>query len=200
MMATIEALESLDTDATFTTAEARDAGLHWRDLYAMRDRGEIIELSRGVYRHVDAPLIGQLDLIALTKRVPHGMVCLTSALAYWDLTDEIPRAVHFAVPRGSRPPIIDYPPADIHVFDAETFELGRSIERLEASEAIAISTRERSIIDVMRFRNQIGRDIAFASMREYLNRPGAEPGRLVELARELRVAGPVRDALEILLS
>lgn len=199
MTATTETLESLDT-ATFTTAEARDAGLHWRELYAMRDRGEIMELSRGVYRHVDAPPIGHLDLVALTKRVPHGMACLTSALAYWDLTDEIPRAVHFAVPRGSRPPTIDYPPTNIHVFDADTFELGRSIERLETGEEIAISTPERSIVDVMRFRNQLGRDIAFASMREYLHRPGAKPGQLIELARELRVAGPVTDALEILLS
>ncbi len=195
-----EALRPLETDWTFTAAEARTAGIHWRDLYAMRDRGDIVELSRGVYRRADAPPVMHLDLIALTKRVPHGMVCLTSALAYWDLTDEIPRAVHFAVPRGSRPPIIDYPPTSIHVFDADTFELGRSIERLETGEEIAISTPERSVIDVMRFRNQLGRDVAFASMREYLNRPGAKPGRLIELARELRVAGPVTDALEILLS
>jgi predicted transcriptional regulator of viral defense system len=53
------------------------------------------------------------------------MICLDSALAYWDLTDEIPRKVHVAVPSGAHRPTIDYPPTQVHVFAADTFELGR---------------------------------------------------------------------------
>ena len=41
--------------ATFTTETSRAHGVHSRDLYAWRDGGRIIELSRGVFRRADAP-------------------------------------------------------------------------------------------------------------------------------------------------
>jgi hypothetical protein len=34
----------------FRSKDAVAAGVSWRDLYALRDRGEILELSRGLYR------------------------------------------------------------------------------------------------------------------------------------------------------
>ena len=41
--------------ATFTTGEARAAGVHPRELYSGRDTGAYVELSRGVFRRADAP-------------------------------------------------------------------------------------------------------------------------------------------------
>ena len=40
---------------TFTTKAALALGVHPRDLYAWRAGGLLIELSRGVFRTVDAP-------------------------------------------------------------------------------------------------------------------------------------------------
>ena len=51
--------------ATFTTGEAVAHGVHPRDLYAARDSGAIIELSRGVFRHAEASL-------ATYPRLPRG--------------------------------------------------------------------------------------------------------------------------------
>lgn len=185
---------------TFRATEAVEAGIHWRDLYRLRDEGEIIELSRGLYRFADAEALSGLDLLAVCRRVPHGMICLTSALAYWDLTDEIPRRVHLAVPRGSWRPKIDYPPTIVHVFAAETFDLGRHTVELAPGETISISDPERTLVDMFRFRHRLGEDLAQAALRQYLRRSGAKPARVAELADKLRVAGPVRQALEILLA
>jgi hypothetical protein len=49
------ALTLADMSDTFTTATARGRGLQFRDLYRLRDEGEVIELSRGVFRKADAP-------------------------------------------------------------------------------------------------------------------------------------------------
>ncbi len=116
----------------FRARDAVEAGVHWRDLYAMRDEDVLIELSRGVFRFADAEMISNLDLVAVSKRSPRGTICLNSALSFWELTDEIPSVVHFAVPRGSRPPSIDYPPTQVHVFAAATFELGRERIHLDS--------------------------------------------------------------------
>lgn len=175
-----------------------EAGVHWRDLYALRDGGALIELSRGVFRFADAEMVPYLDLVVVSKRSPQGAICLNSALSFWDLTDEIPVEVHLAVPRGSRPPSINYPPARVHVFASDTFELGRERIQLDSGEEIAIYSPERSVVDAMRLRGQVGSDVAYEALRRYLRRPGASPGDLLRLARRLRAGGPMSDALHVL--
>lgn len=72
--------------------------------------GGIDELSRGVYRRTDAPETAHADLPAVCARAPRAVVFGESALALHELIDDIPSAVHIAVPRGSRRPTISYPP------------------------------------------------------------------------------------------
>lgn len=182
----------------FRSRDAAEAGVHWRDLYAMRDEGTLIELSRGVFRFADAAMISNLDLVAVSKRSPRGTVCLNSALSFWELTDEVPSAVHLAVPRGSRPPSIDYPPTHVHVFAADTFALGREKVSLESGEEITIYSPERSVVDAVRLRGQVGADVAYEALRRYLRRPGASSGNLLRLARQLRIGGLMQNALEVL--
>ena len=169
----------------FRAKDAAEGGVHWRDLYALRDEGFVVELSRGVFRLADAEMSPYLDLIAVSRRSPRGVICLNSALSFWDLTDEIPAEVHLAVPRGSRPPSIDYPPTRVHVFAADTFDLGRERVRLESGDAV-------------RMRGRVGADVAYEALRRYLRRPGSSSGELLRLARRLRARGPVADALEVL--
>jgi predicted transcriptional regulator of viral defense system len=186
-----------DLPSTFTTAQAEALGFpRWR-IYRERDRGALIELSRGVWRQSAAPETAHLDLLAAALRAPHGAICLLSALAFWDLTDEIPREVHLAVPRGSTRPRIGYPPTSVHVFDAATFELGIEQPELETGERIRIYGPARSVVDMLRLRNQLGRDLAFAAARRLLGRERAA-GRIVELARRLRCETTVAGALEVL--
>jgi len=183
---------------TFKAGDAAKAGVHPRDLYALRDEGFLIELSRGVYRLADAEMSPYLDLVAVSRRSSQGAICLNSALSFWDLTDEVPSEVHLAVPRGSHRPSIDYPPVRVHVFAADTFEMGREKILLESGEEITIYSPERSVVDAMRLRNQVGTDVAYEALRRYLRRPGASPGNLLRLARQFRAGGPVADALQVL--
>lgn len=182
----------------FKAKDAIEAGIHSRDLYALRDKGVLTELSRGVFRLAAAETSPYLDLVAVSHRSPRGAICLNSALSFWDLTDEIPAEVHLAVPRGSHRPEIDYPPVRVHVFAADTFELGREKVSLESGEEISIYSPERSVVDAMRLRSQVGTDVAYEALKRYLRRPGASPGNLLQLARRLRVGGPVADALRVL--
>jgi hypothetical protein len=86
------------------------------------------------------------------------------------------------------------------VFDPRTFEFGRVRVDLGSGEEIPISNRERTIVDVFRLRNRIGTDLAYGALRDYLRGPGSKPGELMRLAQELRVAGPLRQATDVLLS
>ncbi len=183
----------------FKAGDAAETGVHPRDLYALRDEGFLIELSRGVYRLADAEMSPYLDLVAVSRRSPRGSVCLNSALSFWDLTDEVPAEVHLAVPRGSHRPRISYPPVRVHVFATDTFNLGREQVRLEFGEEIAVYSPERSVVDAMRLRGQIGTDVAYEALRRYLRRPGSSPGESLLLAKRLRAGRPIADALQVLM-
>ena len=66
---------------TFKAGDAAKAGVHSRDLYALRDEGFLVELSRGVYRLADAEMSPYLDLVAVSRRSSQGAICLNSALS-----------------------------------------------------------------------------------------------------------------------
>ena len=182
----------------FKVGDAVEIGIRPRDLYALRDEGFLVELSRGVYRPADAEMSPYLDLVAVSWRSPRGSICLNSALYFWDLTDEVPAEVHLAVPRGSHRPRISYPPVRVHVFAAYTFDLGREGLRLDSGEEINIYSQERSVVDAVHLRGRVGTGVAYEALRRYLRRPGASTGELLRLARRLRAGGPMADALEVL--
>ena len=83
------------------TAQALRAGIHPGTLYAMRDSGVLEVVSRGVYRLADSAPLGNPDLVTVATRVPGGVICLISALAFHELTTQIPHEVHVALPRGA---------------------------------------------------------------------------------------------------
>jgi predicted transcriptional regulator of viral defense system len=183
----------------FRSKDAVAAGVSWRDLYALRDRGEIRELSRGLYQLPEAAGLANIDYIAVCGRAPQGMICLNSALTYWDLSDEIPARVHLAVPSGSHRPVLDYPPTQVHVFHAGTFGIGRLEVAAATGERFWVSDRERTVTDAFRLRHLIGESLALAALRSYLD---TQPrlARLTEVARPLRAWGPLSAALRIMQS
>ncbi len=180
----------------FRIKDAAAVGVADYELRRLRDRGDLVELARGIYQRADAEPRSTIDLATVSARVPNGTICANSALAYWELTDEIPSTVHVAVPRGAHRPQISYPPTTVHVFAADTFALGR----IRRGDELWISSPERTVVDAMRLPNVIGRDQALGALRRYVATRSAQPSRLVELADALRAGRPVRHALEVLLS
>lgn len=185
---------------TFTTREAQEQGVSRSHLHRLKHAGVVIELSRGVYRKADAPETAHLDLLAISHRVPRAVVCLVSALALHELTDEVPAAAQFAVPRSRNRPMVSYPPAEFVRFDPATFELGIEAFEVAPDESIPVYSAARSVVDAMRLRHRIGEGLAFQALRRYMTRPRARASELVSYGRQLGVEGPVRNAIEVILS
>jgi hypothetical protein len=123
-----------------------------------------------------------------------------SAAAVHDLTDEIPIAVQFAVPRTQRPPRIDYPPTDVFRFQPDTFEIGLSAVEAAPGESVRVYSPMRTVVDLMRLRHRLGEPLALVALRRYLRRRDSQPGRLLDLAGVLGVLGPVRTAVKAVIA
>lgn len=186
---------------TFTATQARQAGIHSRELAVLVKNSTLDELSRGVYRRTDAPETAHADLLAVHARTPHAVICGESALALHELIDDIPTAVHIAVERGTWRPAISYPPVVVTQYAAKSFSL--NIEQYEAAsgEFVPVYDAARSVVDAMRHRHRIGETLALAALGRYL-RTG-EPDRVSDLQRiagELNALSIVRPAVEAVLA
>ncbi|MEI8373147.1 MAG: type IV toxin-antitoxin system AbiEi family antitoxin domain-containing protein [Planctomycetota bacterium] len=88
-------------------ADALKLGIHRVTLYRMLEDGLLERMSRGLYRLSEAAPQGNPDLVAVAKRVPQGVICLVSALAFHDLTLQVPHAIDVATGRNAEPPRLD---------------------------------------------------------------------------------------------
>ena len=87
---------------TLRTAEALRLGIHPRTLYAMRDAGVLVRLSRGLYRLAEFPPLSNPDLVTVALNIPQAVICLVSALAFHELTTQVPLGgVHSSPPPGT---------------------------------------------------------------------------------------------------
>src|SRR5438094_10152120 len=112
-------------------AQALRAGIHRRTLYALRDAGVIEQISRGLYRLVDTPPLGNPDLVTVALKVPRGVICLLSALSFHELTTQIPHVVYVAIARDAEPPRLDYPPVRSFRFSGRAFSEGVETHELD---------------------------------------------------------------------
>jgi predicted transcriptional regulator of viral defense system len=169
-----------------------------RRLRALREAGAVERLGRGLYRRSDLPP-ADLDLIEIAARAQSATICLTTALARYDLIDAIPGRIDIAIPRGTRAPRTDAP-VKWHRFDARTFALGReSIPVDDGETQIGIYSPERSIVDAFRLRGTEGYETATDALSNWLKRPGSHPSALLKIASELpRATGPLTLALGFL--
>jgi predicted transcriptional regulator of viral defense system len=179
-------------------AEAVRAGVHRRTLYALRDAGILEQLSRGLYRLADGPPLGNPDLVTVARRVPKGVICLISALAFHDLTTQIPHEVYVAVPRESEPPRLDYPPIRVFRFGARASAAGIETHEIDGT-SVRIYSREKTLADCFKYRNKIGIDTAVEALRRYREQGRIDVEVLLRHAQTCRVANVIRPYLEATL-
>lgn len=167
---TIAAIHSLLTRPSFTAKEARQLGVSTAHLGYHARRGRIRRLGRGIYQAADyrGPVenFRWEDLIAAVNSIPGGVICLISALALYDMTEEIPRQHWIAVPHSTS---IDRG-ISVRVVRFRNMELGRTTVDLSGIN-VPIFDRERTIIDTFRLLSQ---ETAIKALKAALSLKGKE--------------------------
>ncbi len=179
-------------------SEVLRLGISRRTLYAMREARVLEQVSRGLYRLRDRPAMGNPDLVTIAKRVPHGVVCLISALAYHELTTQVPHEVYLALARGAEAPRIDYPPVRLFWFSGAAFTEGIETRKVDGVQA-RIYSPEKTIADCFKFRNKLGMDVVLEALKVWRERRGRHSQALLAHARHCRVERVMRPYLEALL-
>lgn len=185
-------------DGILRTSEALALGVHPRTLYGMRDAGVLDRVARGLYRLADMPPLSHPDLVTVASKVPDGVICLVSALAFHDLTTEIPHAVDVALEKGSRRPRLKHPPLRVFWFSGPAWREGVGVYQVDGV-SVRITTPAKTVADIVKFRRQLGLDLALEALKAYRDRDTFDVDELLHYARICRVRGVMEPYLEALL-
>lgn len=179
------------------TSRALALGIHPRVLYGLREAGRLQQVSRGLYRLASMPEFGNPDLAAVASRIPKGVICLISALAFHGITTQIPHKVDVAVPRGTKQSRLKFPPIRLFRFSAPMHKAGIETQRVDGVE-VRVYNVAKTVADCFRFRNRIGIDVAVEALRLLHARKKSSVRELLEYARLCRVERVMMPYIEAL--
>jgi predicted transcriptional regulator of viral defense system len=146
--------------------DVEDAGFPGPLLYRLRDRGELLEVAPGLFKHPESDITAKHTYAEAAKLVPRGVICLTSALAFHEIGTQMPGKVWMALDRSNRRrPEISQPPMEFVWFSGPAFEEGQEVHEIEGVE-VRIYSPAKTVADLFKFRNKIGLNVALEGLRE----------------------------------
>jgi predicted transcriptional regulator of viral defense system len=162
----LKKLKQLLAAPNFTSKEARDCGVSPAHLNYYIRRGEIERISRGLYRGARAPEMLNFqwgDLVSIVRGTQNGVVCLISALALYELTQEIPRQHWIAIKNTTSR---HFNPM-VKVIRMRNHVLGKTVIDIDGV-VVPIFDRERTILDAFRY---LSKETALKALKIGLEQP-----------------------------
>jgi predicted transcriptional regulator of viral defense system len=179
-------------------SEIRQAGFDKAVLRSVVRSGQIKKVDRGLYRLTEGTQLSSPDLVAASIKVPKGIICLLSALAFHEATNEIPRYVHIAIPRGKHANKIKYPPVKYYRYAPDIWEEGLEEHDIQGHR-IRVYNLARTIVDCFKFRNKIGLDVARDALKVAVTEKGIKPKEIMKYAKLCRVESVIKPILEAII-
>jgi predicted transcriptional regulator of viral defense system len=173
-------------------------GITHQYLQSLHRRGLLARTGRGHYTLPDAAehFDEHAALAEVAKRVPHGIICLLSALRYHDLTTQAPFEVWVAVEHSAYVPREPNPALPLRVvyFSGAAFTEG--VEEHEVNGVpVRVYSPAKTVADCFKYRNKIGLDVVLEALREAWRERRARMDELWRYAKVCRVANVMRPYL-----
>jgi len=173
-------------------------GFHPAYIRSLIKSGALKKVDRGIYCLAKASDLSQPDLVTAALKVPKGVVCLISALSFYQVTDEIPHWVDMALPKGAWENKVEYPPMRYFHFSEKTWKEGIEVHQIDGC-SVKIYKLEKTLADCFKFRNRIGLDVATNALKEAIRSKKAKPKIIYDYAKTCRVDKVMKPYLEALL-
>jgi predicted transcriptional regulator of viral defense system len=138
-------------------------------------------------------------LAAVSARVPHGVVCLLSALRFHDLTTQNPAEVWLAIDRKARAPAQRELPLRIVRFSGKARIKGIE-EHFIDGVRVRIYNPAKTVADCFKYRRKIGTDVALEALRDCCRSKRCSLDELSRYAAVCRVTNVMQPYLEAIVA
>lgn len=166
--------------------DLKKRGIHTDTIKKQLDEGIIEKVKPGLYKLADKEISAEQGMIDVCIAMPKAVVCLHSALSYYELTTTVPSVIMVALPRGIKPVKLYYPPIKVFHFSNKNHISGIKLVETPFGN-FRIYDVEKTIVDCFRFRNKLGEDVAIEGLRNYFSTYNYHVNKIVKYAKEGRI-------------
>lgn len=191
------AIEKARNLGVFRPKDLIAAGYSRSRVYQMQKSGRLQRTGHGLYTLVDLETSTNLSLAEVACKVPHGIVCLNSALRFHGLTTQLPFSVWLTIPRGSWRPKLDFIQLELTYGSSASLTFGIE-EHLVDGVTVQVYSIAKTIADCFKYRNKVGLDVALEALRSAWSERRVAMAELIEAAEICRVSKIMRPYLETL--
>ena len=181
-----------------TASEAARAGIHSQQLSRLVREGRLERVARGLYRIPGQPVTEHHGLALAARSVPHGVVCLLSALGFQGVGSQLPFEVWIAIDRRARAPAVRFPPLRLMRFSEASLSAGVETHRIEG-QAVKVYSVPKTIADLFKYRNKVGLEVALEALGEAWRERRFTMDEIDRYARICRIERVMRPYLEALV-
>ena len=174
------------------------AGFYKAFIGEVMESGQIERISRGIYSLAETPDVSHPDLVTVSVVVPKGVICLITALSFYEVTDEIPHYTDVAIPARSRAKEIHNFPVRYYRFSQKTWEAGIEEHNIDGYK-IRVYGLAKTIADCFKFRNQIGMNVARTALKIAFEQKKVSHREIMKYASICRVTNVIKPVLETLI-
>ena len=179
--------------------DVRNTMLHTREIAKAVSEGEVEKVKAGLYKLVNYKWDENNSMIDVSKSNKTAVICLLSALSYYELTNFNPSEITVAVPNNAPKFKLNYPPIKVYYFSDTSYPIG--IDELKLKHGtIKIYNKEKTICDMFRYRKKLGEDIAMEGLKNYLQLKEANINKLLEYAEKCKVKTIIMPYLKALMA
>ncbi len=182
-----------------TTAELKNTGYSYYKIGILEKDGILSRINRNTYENLTYKG-DENDFFSAEAYVPKGVICLMSAARYYGLTNFLPNSVSVAIERKKKVNTLpEWPEIKIYYFDSSRMALGVT-EICESDNCFHIFDVEKTVVDIIYYRNKVGIEETAEVLKNYLKRKDRQIDRLYAYAKRLRCEKVIRTYLEVLVS
>lgn len=179
--------------------ELLQAGVSPHVLTQLFSEGHLVKPKRGFYRwNEEEVFIYENEWVEVQKMFPKGVFCLYSAAQYHDLSTFISSSYHLAFPKNVSVTLPDYPPIDTYFWEESIFAIGIEEYDIEGSK-VRIYNAERTVCDMLRFRNKVTWETCKECLKTYLRRKNRNINVLLKYSEIFRVKEMMNIYLDVLI-
>lgn len=191
-------IENLPKDKSLITyKQLSSKKISSRAIQKLMEEGVLYKVKRGVY---EIPQSAESEPVMINRLVPEGAFCLKSALYFYGYIDRTPQAYEIAIDRDvnkQKVLSINYPVKPIYV-SSKMLDIGKTTKKYGDS-VITLYDKERTICDIVRYRNKLDQEVLAKALRAYAEDPEKNIKKLLEYAHKLRIEKKIREYMGILL-
>ena len=190
---------TLPADRHFlAVSDLLSAGFSYYKINKLVAEGKLIKLNNKMYENT--AYSGEVsDFSVVSAYAPKGILCMMTAVRYYALTTYLPDSVDIAIERNMKISTMpEWPSINVWYFPEKRYNTG-IVRIADAAGEYRIYDIEKTVIDILYYRNKVGIEETKEVLRNYLARPDRDLIRLRRYADTLGCKNILGTYLEVLL-